>query len=138
MTFKLKYEAKAPKFEFIDSHCYVSDGTDICYKDKTIKVLGGAKISVNARIKNVGNATGTPKLYVYDGSTQLCVKDGYSTGPGEYNDDVSLFCCDMPKHDLNIVMKVYYGSRLDDTVGHRPIKFKLIRLLRHTMLLFKH
>ena len=120
ITLKRK-EAPKPKFEFIDSHCYVSDGKNICYKDKTIKVLEGARISVNARIKNVGNATGTPKLYVYDGSTKLCEKEGYSTGPGEYN-DVSLFCCNMPKHDLNIVMKVYYGSRLDDTVGCKVTK----------------
>jgi len=131
MTFHLRPLALEPEFEFVDSYCYVLAETgNMCYKDQTIDVALGQTIGVSARVKNVGDGAGAPTVKWYHGTTKLCEKTGASIAPGAIQDLQNLNCFAMPDANRDIVMKVYYGSREDDTIGHRALKHKLKRAWR--------
>jgi len=138
MTFRLRPVVLKPEFEFVDSSCYMGYNCDLsratcegkCYKDQEAYVIPGEKIVAVASVKNVGNAAGTAILKVYHGTTKLCETDsGFDIDPGQTR-LIWHSCFDMPDANRDIVMKVYYGTREDDTVGHRALKHKLKRAWR--------
>ena len=128
MTFKLRPVALEAEFEFVDANCYLMTGQgQSCYKDETIDVMVGSEIMASARVKNVGTGAGAPILRVYHGTTKLCEKTGASIFQGAIQDIQIPNCFSMPDANRDIVMKVYYGTREDDSVGHRLRKHKLKR-----------
>ena len=113
-----------PEFEFVDSYCYLMTGQgQACYKDDpAIDVMVGSEIMASARVKNVGDGAGAPTLKVYQGTTKLCEKTGASIVQGAIQDIQIQNCFTMPDANRDIVMKVYYGTREDDSVGCGEIK----------------
>ena len=106
-----------PEFAFINANCFMYWDGASCYKDVTKNVPVGASVGAQARIKNVGSGAGAPTLKIYHGTTKLCERTGASLDPGEWYDLSKSGCFTMPNANRDIVMKVYYGARLDDTVG---------------------
>ena len=129
MTFRLRPVALEAEFEFVDSYCYLMTGQgQACYKDDpAIDVMIGSEIMASARVKNIGDGAGAPTLKVYQGTTKLCEKTGASIVQGAIQDIQIQNCFTMPDANRDIVMKVYYGTREDDSVGHRLLKHKLKR-----------
>jgi len=132
MTFRLRPVALEPEFEFVDSYCYLKTGQgQFCYKDDpAIDVMVTSEIMASARVKNVGTGSGAPTLKVYHGTTKLCEKTGASIVQGAIQDIQILNCFAMPNENRDIVMKAYYGSREDDSIGHRALKHKIKRAWR--------
>ena len=123
MTFRLRPVLLEAEFEFVDSYCYLQTAQgQFCYKDQTIDVMVESEILASARVKNVGTGSGAPTLKVYHGTTKLCEKTGASIVQGAIQDIQIHNCFAMPNLNRDIVMKVYYGSREDDTVGCGEIK----------------
>jgi len=137
MTFHLRAVVTEPKFEFVDSGCYM--GYDYnptnntfggkCYKDETKDVPPGDGVSAIASVKNVGTGSGKATVKIYHGTTKLCESTSLDISPGS-TQYMQFSCFTMPTANRDIVMQVYYGTRLDDTVGHRVLKHKLKRAWR--------
>ena len=141
MTFRLRPEVTNPEFEFVDSGCYMGYNCDLsqatcegkCYKDQTAYVTPGDKVVAVASVKNIGNAPGMAILKVYHGSTKLCeTNSGFDIDPGQTR-LIWHSCFDMPSVNRDIEMKVYFGSRQDDSIGHRALKHKLKRAWRRML-----
>ena len=129
MTFSLRPLVTAPEFEFVDSGCYMGWDYDPsnntfggkCYKDQTKDVPPGDGVSAITSVKNVGTGSGAATVKIYHGSTKLCEDTTLNISPGSTH-YMQFSCFDMPNANRDIVMKVYYGTRLDDTVGCGEIK----------------
>ena len=128
MTFRLRPLVIAPKFEFVDAKCFMYWDGASCYKGETKEVPVGKVVGASGAIKNVGSGAGAPTLKIYHGTTKLCERTGASLDPGEWYSIQISNCFTMTNANRDIVMKAYYGTRLDDDVGHRSLKFKIRRL----------